>query len=73
MQKGRVITIKDIRARQVTHMGNEVEKHRKALIRAENKEKRDQEALHRKVTKAFKAIGKELKQVVKAREAQLKQ
>ena len=70
VQKGGVITIKDIRARQVTRMENEVEKHRKALIRAENKEKRDQEALHRKVTKAFKAIiGKELKQVVKAREA----
>ena len=73
VQKGGVITIKDIRARQVTRMENEVEKHRKALIRAENKEKRDQEALHRKVTKAFKAIGKELKQVVKAREARLKQ
>ena len=73
VQKGGVITIKDIRVRQVTRIENKVEKHKKALIRAENKEKRDQEALHKKVTKAFKAIGKELKQVVKAREAWLKQ
>lgn len=72
VQKDGVITIKDVRQKWVTCMENEVEKHRKALVRAENKKKRDCEALHKKVTKAFKAIGKELKEVVKARETRLK-
>lgn len=53
VQKSEVITVKEVRQKRVTHMKNEVEKHRKALVRAENKEKRDLEALHKKVVKAF--------------------
>ena len=48
--------MKDVRHKMVTQMDSEVEKNRRALIRAENKEKREQAALDKKLAKAFKAI-----------------
>ena len=70
-QKGGVITVKEVRRKTVTRMDSEVEKQKRALTRAENKEKREQAVLDKKLAKAFKAIWKELKEVVKAREARL--
>ncbi|SLM40452.1 HTH CenpB-type DNA-binding domain [Lasallia pustulata] len=72
-QKSGVITVKDVRAKTMTREQDDVVKARRALAMAEDKVTREQEAIEKKWTKAWKAIGKELRVVFKTYKKSLKE
>ena len=65
-QKSGVISVKEVRAKTIAQDQDEVDKAKRALARAENKILREKEAVEKGITKAWKAVGKELRVVIKA-------